>query len=176
MIQGKPVLLLFGVVLLICCDSSPSITVAQSQKEPSQIQIERNKALVRRWVEDGFNKRDVQVVDKIFLETLKINGHSISREALKQGMQYRFTAFPDLHVTVEELIGEGDKVGIWYTAEGTQRGEFEGILPTGKRARWFGFDLLQINAGKISQARFIDDSLGLMRQLGATLSMPPARQ
>ena len=176
MIEGKVVLILFGIALLICLDGSQSITVAQSQKLPSQIQIERNKSLVRRWIEEGFNKRDMKVVDKIFLESLTINGHPISRDNLKQGMQYRFAAFPDLHVTVEEMIGEGDKVGIWYTAEGTQRGEFEGISATGKRATWFGFDLLQIKGGKISAGRFIDDSLGLMRQLGATLSTLPARQ
>ena len=169
-------LLWLGLALLICVEGSPSTINAQTKKAPSQIQLERNKALVRRWIEEGFNKRDVRVVDDIFVETLTINGVLIGRENLKKSMRRRFTAFPDLHVTIEEIIGEGDKVGIWYTAKGTHKGEFEGVPATGKQVNWFGFDLLRIRGGKISRARFIDDSLGLMRQLGATLSPPPTEK
>lgn len=146
------------------------MTNARSQKTPSQIQIEQNKALVRRWIDEGFNKSDVKVVDEIFVERPAINGVLIRREDLKQSMRRRFRAFPDLRVRIEEIIGEDDKVGIWYTARGTHRGEFEGILPTGRQVTWSGFDLLRVEGGKISQGRFIDDSLGLMRQLGAMIS------
>jgi predicted ester cyclase len=176
MIKRKPTLLQLGVVLLICFNGLQSVGSAQSQKAPSQIEMEQNKALVRRWMEEGFNKRNLKVVDEIFVETFSINGVVISRENLKQSMRRRFTAFPDLHVTIEEIIGEGDKVGIWYTAQGTHRGEFEGISPTGRQVSWFGFDLLRVEGRKIAQGRFIDDSLGLMRRLGATLSPPPTQK
>lgn len=67
----------------------------------------------------------------------------------------------------------GDKVAIWYTAEGTQRGEFDGVLPTGRRVSWTGVDLLRIDGGKIGEARFLSDALGLLRQLGAAPPAPP---
>ncbi len=164
----------FGLALLLCFNGAQSVRSAQSQAaEP--VESDKNKVLVRRWIEEGFNGRDLRVVDEIFAETFELNGNVISRENLKQSMRRRLTAFPDLRVTIEEIIGEGDKVGIWYTVQGTHRGEFEGIGPTGSQVNWFGFDLLRIESGKITQGRFIDDALGLMRQLGATLS-PPANK
>jgi steroid delta-isomerase-like uncharacterized protein len=175
MIKRKPMLLQLGLGLFICFNGLQPVVRAQPEKPPRQVGIEQNKALVRRWIEEGFNKRDLKVLDEIFVETLAINGIMIGREGLKQSMGRRFTAFPDLRVTVEEIIGEGDKVGIWYTAHGTHKGEFEGIPPTNRQVSWFGFDLLRVKSGKIVQGRFIDDSLGLMRQLGATLS-PPSTQ
>jgi predicted ester cyclase len=54
-------------------------------------------------------------------------------------------------------------------------GEFEGIPPTQKRVKWVGFDLMTLAEGRIAQGRFISDSLGLLRQLGATVSPPPAK-
>jgi len=174
--KRKPTFLRLGLVLLICLNGLSSLGSAQSQKAPRLIEIEQNKALVRRWIEEGFNKRDLKVVDEIFVESLAINGIVIGRENLKQDMRRRLTAFPDLYVTIDEIIGEGNKVGIWYTVKGTHGGEFEGIPPTGKPVNWFGFDLLRIEGGKIAQGRFVDDMLGLMRQLGATLSPPPTQK
>lgn len=176
MIKRKLMLLQLGLVLLTCLNGLHSVVGAQSKNAPRQIEVEQNKQLVRRWIEEGFNNRDLKVVDEIFAETLSINGVMIGRENLKQSMKRRFTAFPNLHVTIEEIIGEGDKVGIWYTAQGTHRGEFEGIFPTGRQVSWFGFDLLRVKGRKIAEGRFIDDSLGLMRQLGARLLPPPTRK
>ena len=176
MIKRRPVLLQLGLALLIGFNGLQSVVSAQTQKAPRQIEMEQNKALVQRWIEEGFNKRNLKVVDEIFVEALAINGVVIGREKLKQSIRRRFTAFPDLHVTIEEIIGEGDKVGIWYTARGTHRGEFEGISPTSRQVSWFGYDLLRVEGGKIAQGRFIDDSLGLLRQLGATLSAPPTQK
>jgi predicted ester cyclase len=176
MTKRKSILLRTGLVLLVCLSGLQPVVSAQSQTSSRQIEREQqNKVLVRRWIEEGFNNKDLKVVDEIFAETFSINGAVIGRENLRQSMKLRFTAFPDLHVTIEEIIGEGDKIGIWYTARGTHKGEFAGISPTGRQVNWFGFDLLRVEGGKIAQGRFIDDSLGLMRQLGATLS-PPATQ
>lgn len=162
-----------ALALIICLTGLQPAVRAQSQMASRQKEMEQqNKALVRRWIEEGFNRKDLRVVDEIFAETLSINGTVIGRENLRQSMRLRFNAFPDLRVTIEEIIAEGDKVGIWYTARGTHKGDFGGISPTGRQVNWFGFDLLRVESGKIAQGRFIDDSLGLMRQLGATLSPP----
>jgi steroid delta-isomerase-like uncharacterized protein len=132
-----------------------------------------NKALVRRWIEEGFNERSLAVVDEIFAERFAVNGSVVGREGLKQSMSRHVAAFPDLHVVIDEIVAEDGKVGLWYTVEGTHRGEFEGIKPTGKRVKWSGVDLMSIESGRISEGRFVSDLMGLLRQLGATLA-PPA--
>ena len=161
-----------GTAVLACLGGFQSMGYAQSQEHTSGASLEANKALVRRWIEKGFNTRDLTVVDQLFVEDFPVNERKIGRAALKQNMSRRFSAFPDLHVTITELLAEGNKVVVWYKAEGTQKGEFEGIRPSGKTASWIGADLLRIENDKIVEARFLDDSLGLMRQLGVTIPPP----
>jgi len=162
-------LILFkGIVVLACSGSFESMWAAT----PAQMTSEDHKALVRRWIDQGFNKRDLTVVDEIFIADVVINGQRVGQLGLKKSMS-RFTmAFPDLRVTITEIVAERDKVVIWYTVQGTQTGEFEGIQATGKQVRWSGADLFRIVNGKIVECRFVDDSLGLLRQLGATVSQP----
>jgi steroid delta-isomerase-like uncharacterized protein len=133
-----------------------------------------NKSLVRRWIEVGFNQRNLAVADEIFAEQLVVNGQSIGRDGLKQSMSRHLHGFPDLHVTVDDIVAEDQKVGIWYTVEGTHRGEFEGIAPTTKRVKWVGFDLFRIERRTIVEARFLSDFYGLLTQLGASVSLPQA--
>ena len=130
---------------------------------------DENKAFVHRWIEEGFNGQSLAVVDELFAEQFSVNGQIIGRNGLKRSMTRHLTGFPDLHVTIDDIIAEGNKVGIWYTVEGTHRGEFEGIAATGNHVKWSGFDLLTVEHGKISQARFLSDFFGLMTQLGAKL-------
>lgn len=136
---------------------------------------ERNKAVVRRWIEDGFNQRQLSVVDVVFAERVAVNGEVIGREGVKQSMSRHLRGFPDLHVTIDDILAEGNKVGIWYTVEGTHQGEFEAIPPTGKHVRWVGFDLVRLNGGKISEARFLSDVFGLLTQLEARVTLPSDR-
>jgi steroid delta-isomerase-like uncharacterized protein len=138
--------------------------------------IGQHKVLVRRWIEEGFNKRNLDVVDEIFAAGIVVNGAPIGREGVRKSMNRHLTAFPDLHVTITDTVAEGNKVAIWYTVQGTHRGEFEGVRPTDKRVSWTGVDLFQIGGGKISEARFLSDSLGLQRQLGAADPPAPTRK
>ena len=134
-----------------------------------------NKAFVHRWIEEGFNKQNLLVVDELFAEQFSVNGQTIGRDGLKTSMSRHLTGFPDLYVTIDDTIAEGNKVGIWYTVEGTHRGDFEGIPATGNHVKWSGFDLLTVEDGKISEARFISDFFGLMTQLDANPENPDAR-
>ena len=149
--------------------SMPGAPRAQTAAKTSQ---EEYKTLVRRWFEQGFNKRDLTVVDELFIPEVIVNAQGIGRLGLKQSMSRFIMAFPDLRVTITEVVAEGDKVVVWYTAEGKQTGEFERIRATGKQVRWYGADLFWVEKGKIVECRFVDDSLGLLRQLGATV-VPP---
>jgi predicted ester cyclase len=129
-----------------------------------------NKAVVRRWIEEGFNHARPTIVDELFAERVAVNGQVVDREGLKQSMARHLGGFPDLHVQIDDLVAEGNKVGIWYTVEGTHQGDFEGIRPTDHRVKWVGTDLFTIEQGTIVEARFLSDLHGLLTQLGATVS------
>jgi steroid delta-isomerase-like uncharacterized protein len=132
------------------------------------VSASRSEAFVRRWIDDGFNNRRLAVVDELFAEEFAVNGTVIGRQGLKQSMQRHLNGFPDLHVTVDDLVADGEKVAVWYTAEGTHNGPFEGIPATGRRVKWSGSDLFYVDAGKITRALFLSDLNGLLAQLGAT--------
>ena len=76
------------------------------------------------------------------------------------------TGFPDLRVTIDEQIAEGDKVVTRWTAEGTHRGDLWGVPPTGRRVVFTGIGINRIVGGKYVEGRSIVDTFGMMRQLG----------
>jgi len=161
-----------GIAAVICLGGFQSMCAAVSPQRAARTNGEQAKTLVRSWIERGFNRGDLTVVDELFIPEVIVNDQRVSRQMLKQSMSRFLTAFPDLHVTITDIVAEGDKVVIWYSAQGTQTAEFEGIRATGKQAQWYGADLFRIEKGRIVECRFLDDSLGLLRQLGATLSPP----
>lgn len=77
------------------------------------------------------------------------------------------TAFPDVQMTIEDMIAEGDKVAVRYTFRGTQQGETQGIPPTGKYVNVPGIFICRCRDGKIVEEWDIWDDLGLLQQLGA---------
>ncbi len=78
--------------------------------------------------------------------------------------------FPDLHITIEDIIAEGDKVATRATARGTHKGEFMNIPPTGKQVTVTSIAIQQIAGGKVVEVWVNIDHLGMMQQLGA---VPP---
>jgi steroid delta-isomerase-like uncharacterized protein len=133
---------------------------------------DENKAAAQRWIEEGFNRKNLAVVDELFADDVAVNGQIVRRAGVKTSMSRHLTAFPDLHVTIDDSMAEGNKVAIWYTVEGTHRGEFAGVPATGKHVEWSGVDLLIIEHGKITQARFLSDFYGLTSQLSAKPANP----
>ena len=75
-------------------------------------------------------------------------------------------AFPDLHLTVEDMIAEGDKVVTRFTSRGTQTGAFMGIPPTGKQVTVSSIVIARIADGKIVEEWGLDDQMGMLQQLG----------
>ena len=88
------------------------------------------------------------------------------RAALHTSFNNFTVAFPDVQITIEEMIGEGDKVAILWTFQGTHRGPFQGIPATGKSVDWAGLDLYTITDGKITALVRKADSRSLLQQLG----------
>ena len=129
--------------------------------------LEDNKTIVRRFFEEGWNQRNLEVVDDLFAPTVNFNGQPVTREALKQALAGRLTAFPDIHVTVDEQIAEGDKVSTRRTREATHRGPYRGVAPTRKRVRWTQISIVRLAQGRIVEDHAVADELSLLQQLGA---------
>jgi predicted ester cyclase len=135
---------------------------------------EENKAIVvRRQEEELHTQGNLDTADKIFAPDYV--GHDPSNpedirglEAAKQAAANYREAFPNLQVTIEDLIAEGDKVAARIRFRGTHQGELEGIAPTGRRVEATGIIISRIEGGKIAEDCWANfDDLGLMRQLGA---------
>jgi steroid delta-isomerase-like uncharacterized protein len=85
-----------------------------------------------------------------------------------------FNAFPDFHHKLEDVVAEGNKVAVRFTITGTNRGEFQGIPPTGKQISIGGTDFLTLVDGKITEEWVSVDMMGWMQQLGVLPSTPPS--
>jgi steroid delta-isomerase-like uncharacterized protein len=136
---------------------------------------EQNKSIVRRWIEEGWNKGNLAVVDQVYAPNfiqhepppMQVN----SSQALKQYVGAYLAAFPDLHFTIEDLVAEGDKVVWRFTSTGTQTGPFMGIPITNKTGKISGLVEFRLENSRIVEAWVNIDSLGLLQQLGV-IPMP----
>ena len=133
---------------------------------------EQNKALVRQMVEEVFNRGNISLADKFlapdFVEHEQLPpGVPSGREGVKQLTAMIRNTFPDFKATIEDVIAEGDKVVIRMTWTGTQKGEFMGVPPTGKRVSFQVFDIIRVAGGKFVEHWGQMDNMGMMQQLGA---------
>jgi steroid delta-isomerase-like uncharacterized protein len=87
-------------------------------------------------------------------------------EALKQVWAMLLRIYPDIHLTVEDLIAEGDKVVGRTTVTGTHRGEFMGLPPTGKSVTYNEIFIFRFVDGKVAETWGVVDVFAQMRQLG----------
>ena len=132
---------------------------------------EQNKTNVRRLFEEVWNKGNLQVTDDLF--TPNYAHHDASTPDLGRGPEgekkratlYR-TAFPDLRLTVEDIIAEGETVVARWSCRGTHKGDLNGIAPTGKRINITGISIARFTNGKMSEGFVNWDALSLMQQLG----------
>ena len=132
---------------------------------------ENNKGIVRRLVEEVWNKGNLSLVDELFAPNYE--HHDSSTPDLGRGPEgekkraalYR-TAFPDLRVTLEDIIAEGETVMTRWSCRGTHKGDLSGIAPTGKPFTISGMTVARVSNGKMAEGYVNWDALGLMRQLG----------
>jgi steroid delta-isomerase-like uncharacterized protein len=88
-------------------------------------------------------------------------------KALKQVWDVLLRAFPDIHVTIEETVAEGDKVVSRNTVTGTHQGEYRGLAPTGRAVTYGEIFVFRFVDGRIAEIRGVVDVLTQLRQLGA---------
>ncbi len=125
-----------------------------------------NTAIVQRAFE-CWNKRDFSVIAELFPDCIyhsSVTGE-LKGEAYGKYFTALLNAFPDGRLTVNDQIGEDDKVAVRWNFTGTHKGELMGH-PTGKQVTMTGISIVRIVNGKIAEAWEEWDNLGMMQQLG----------
>jgi steroid delta-isomerase-like uncharacterized protein len=139
--------------------------------------IEANKTIVRRIFEDGLNHGQVDAIAALTAPTFLDHdihvhtGIASGPEDMRAALVAIRQGFPDIHVTIEDIVAEGERVVVRNTWRGTHRGEFNGIPATGRPVEITGIVIWRIAEGQIAERWACIDTLGLLRQLGI---IPPA--
>lgn len=133
---------------------------------------EENKIISQRFYEQVFNQGNMSAADQLLLvggvdHNPPGPGFAPGIEGVKQVVMMFRTAFPDLHLTVEDQIAEVDRVVSRITVRGTHQGELLGVPPTGKMVTVGLVDILRLDGGKIVERWGQFDALGMLQQLGA---------
>lgn len=135
--------------------------------------VEANKAVLRRLLEGATNGGNLDLYDELCDPNYTFHDAFMPMrgiEALKQSTRAFRAAFPDLHVTIEDLIGEGETVVMRWTLRGTHKGELMGIAPTGKPITMTGMSISRFANGRQAETWQSQDTLNMLQQLGA---LPP---
>ena len=134
--------------------------------------IEENKAVVRRYAEQVWNAGDLTAVEEFIAPAyirhdpglpMEVRGPDGVRAVISA---YR-TAFPDLHLILDDTLADGDKVVLRLTVRGTHQGDLMGIPPSGQGVEITAIEIFRLDGGKIVEQWVAVDNLGLMRQIGA---------
>lgn len=135
---------------------------------------ETNREVVRRFFEQasiGTLEGLDAVVDPDIQFHSSFAGEVVGRDGFRQVLLGLLTAFPDHHVSIEDMLVDGDKVTVRHTHHGTHQGPFGAIPPTGKTIAVPGIEILRVKAGRIVEFWHLDDFLGLLQQLGVVPSL-----
>jgi steroid delta-isomerase-like uncharacterized protein len=135
---------------------------------------EKKRAVARRVFEEIFNQGKFEVADEIYAKDF-VN-HGVTRDvglnedqAAARGWR---SAFPDLKMTVDKALVDGDYVTVLWSGEGTNTGEGNGLPATGKKLKGRGITIWRISGGKIREEWSEFDQMRIMQQLGL-MPAPP---
>lgn len=159
-----------GPIFIALCVWTGSVA-AQSVEE-------KNTAALKRFYDEVMGKGNLKAIDELvaddFVEHYAPDPRIPANKAgLHQMMGMFRTAFPDLQITIEDLIAKGDKVWVYTTTRGTNKGEFMGMPATGKKIEVKGIDILRFVNGKAVEHWGLNDDYSMMVQLGV---IPPPGQ
>jgi steroid delta-isomerase-like uncharacterized protein len=135
------------------------------------------KSLLTRFYNE-INAGNLDVIDELiadhFVEHEEFPGISQDKEGVRQFFSMFRSAFPDMHMEPHDVLADGDLLCCRATMSGTQRGEFMGMPPSGKRFEVTGFDLLRVRDGQVTEHWGLMDAMKMMQQLGAVPEQAPA--
>ena len=129
-----------------------------------------NTALIRRIIAEAFNAGDLDIIDEAlardYLDHQAGPDAPGGPAAFKAFVDAFRAAFPDVQVTVEDLVAEGDRVALRVTLRGSQQGALGEIPATGLPVEFGGYHIYRFEDGKVAEHWGLQDDLGLLLQLG----------
>ena len=141
--------------------------------------IEENKAIIRRWLEEGWTNGNLSVADELidpdFIAHVA-GGQAVPSgpDGVRQIVTAWRTGFPDGRMVIDDLIGVADKVVIRMTWRGTHQGDFYGIAPTNRQVSVTSIGIDRVVNGKIVEGWGEVDVLGMYQQLGVISALGSA--
>ena len=131
--------------------------------------LEQNKAIARCEAEEIESKGNVAVADELMAPAYRLHfpGYPHGPRQFKQLIGGFHAGLPQLRITLEDQVAEGDRVVNRVSLRGTQTGSFQGMPPTGRSIAVSGINIMRISDGKIVEHWDVLDVMGLMQQLGA---------
>ena len=136
---------------------------------------DNRKALIQQFFEQVINQRNVAALDQ-FVSPGGVN-HTVPPgmpQEADQILGLYLKAFPDLKVTVEDLMADGDMVVARVSYRGTHQGTLRGMAPTGKQFTVMGINIFRIANGKLVEHWGLSDRLAVLQQLGVVPPLAPA--
>lgn len=129
---------------------------------------EQNKAIVRRYLETAWNKKDATIIDELVSPDFVQHAANVppGRDGVKKFFMMLYGGIPDAHFTMEDMVADEQKVATRFTVRGTHQGPFLGIPATGKSLTLTGMSLLGMRDGLITDNWNELDMLGALQQLG----------
>lgn len=135
---------------------------------------EEYETFLHRWFEEVWNKRREDAIDEMFAEDGVANGLNDAEgnplrgpEAFKTLHRAFLAAYPDLQITIEDTVSEGDKIAARCTVRATHAGDGLGIAPTNQPIEFTGLTFVKIEDGKIAEAWNEFDFMKMYSQIGA---------
>jgi predicted ester cyclase len=143
--------------------------VGKEEEEAAVSSVEENKAIFRRYIEEVGNRGILEVADGIFERYIahQPDGSTLERgpEDVKRFQRDWRSAFPDIRISIEDQVAEGDKVVTRITIRGTHQGDFRGMAPTGEEIELKGVTTFHFSEeGKVVETWDSYDQLSLLRQ------------
>src|ERR671914_2286527 len=138
-------------------------------EENAYMSAEENKAVVRRLIEEVYNRGNLEIADELlapdYVDHTWPPGKYAGREGLKRSVAKQRAASSDLHINIEEQIAEGDKVASWVISSGTHdRERFLGLAPTGERMTMKHIFISRVVEGKIVEVWGVSDISDVWQQ------------
>jgi len=134
---------------------------------------EENKALARRYLEEIWDKGNVDLINELFTTDFvrhgppAVEGEVRGPEDFKGLVSTYHAGLPDFRVTIDDMIAEGDRVVTRWTVRGTHQGELMGSAPTGNQVTFTGYLFDRIAGSKIEEEWVDYDTLHVMQEIGA---------
>jgi len=131
------------------------------------------EGVVRQWFEEVWNKKRVEAIDELLAPDCKAHGLIpgggvlIGPDGFKESHRVFANAFPDLQITLDEVLISGDLAATRFTVTGTHLGDTLGVAPTSRPVEFMGMTMARIRDGKIVEGWNVVDFLEMQRQIAA---------